>query len=106
MRLATLSDVHGNVYALRSVLEDIDQQRIDQAYCLSDLVGYGANPNEVIELIRERQIPTVMGNYDEGVGFEKDNCGCAYTEPEPRKRSYRGPRHRERVVAPFLSARG
>ncbi|MHB1006849.1 MAG: metallophosphoesterase family protein [Chloroflexota bacterium] len=85
MRIAVLSDVHGNKHALEAVLADIDSQGIDRVYCLGDLVGYGAFPNEVIALIRERGIPTVMGNYDEGVGFDRDECGCAYTDPEMRR---------------------
>ncbi len=85
MRIAVLSDVHGNKHALEAVLADIDNQNIDRVYCLGDLVGYGAFPNEVIELVRARGIPTVMGNYDEGVGFDKDECGCAYTDPEMKR---------------------
>jgi putative phosphoesterase len=48
-------------------------------YCLGDLVGYGPRPNEVISLLKTLEIPTVMGNYDDGVGYERGNCGCAYT---------------------------
>lgn len=85
MRIATFSDVHGNVHALRAVLADLDQLGCDRVYCLGDLVGYGAYPNEVIELIHSRGIPTVMGNYHDGVGFDRDDCGCAYTDPEMRR---------------------
>jgi putative phosphoesterase len=85
MRVAILSDIHGNKHALEAVLADIDQKEVDQAYCLGDLVGYGAFPNEVIDLIRRRQIPTVMGNYDDGVGFDRDECGCAYKDAEMRR---------------------
>jgi putative phosphoesterase len=85
MRIATFSDIHGNWHALQAVLADIDSQKPDQVYCLGDLVGYGAYPNEVIDLVRSRGIPTVMGNYDDGVGFDKDECGCAYTDPEMRR---------------------
>ncbi len=51
---------------------------IDMLFCLGDLVGYGACPNEVIRLIRVNHIPTIMGNYDDGVGFDRNDCGCAY----------------------------
>jgi putative phosphoesterase len=85
MRIATFSDVHGNIHALQAAMDDIDQQGIDQLYCLGDLVGYGAFPNQVIELVRGRHIPTIMGNYDDGVGFDKDECGCAYTDDEMRR---------------------
>ena len=55
-------------------------------YNLGDLVGYGAKPNETISLIRERGIPTIMGNYDDGVGFDRDDCGCAYKDPDEEAR--------------------
>ena len=50
-----------------------------------DLVGYGASPNEVTERIRASGIPTIMGNYDDGVGFDRDECGCAYRDPIDRQ---------------------
>src|SRR5215203_1880093 len=81
MRFAIISDIHGNLPALESVLADIAGQNVERVYCLGDLVGYGASPNEVTERIRLDGIATIMGNYDEGVGFDKDECGCAYTNP-------------------------
>jgi putative phosphoesterase len=81
MRIAILSDIHGNLPALEAVLADVESQQIDSMYCLGDLVGYGASPNEVVAKIRDLNIPTVMGNYDDGVGFDRDECGCAYTDP-------------------------
>ena len=58
----------------------------DAIYNLGDLVGYGAKPNETIALIRERGIPTIMGNYDDGVGFDRDDCGCAYKDKDEEER--------------------
>lgn len=78
MKIAVLSDVHSNIQALIQVLQDIKQQQIDRVYCLGDLVGYGPRPNEVINRIRETGIPAIMGNYDQGIGYEKGDCGCAY----------------------------
>jgi predicted phosphodiesterase len=78
MRLAIFSDVHANLPALEAVLDDIDRQSPDVVYCLGDLVGYNTWPNEVVDLVRQRRIPTLAGNYDEGVGFASDDCGCAY----------------------------
>jgi putative phosphoesterase len=85
MRLAIISDVHGNLPALDAVLADIEGQHPDRVYCLGDLVGYGASPNEVIAAIRRADIPTLMGNYDDGVAFDRDDCGCAYKEPVDRE---------------------
>lgn len=81
-KIALFSDVHSNYHALTKVLEDIENQGIRDMFCLGDLVGYGPYPNEVIELIKSRNIPTIMGNYDEGIGFERGECGCAYTSWE------------------------
>ena len=84
MRIAIFSDIHGNLQALNATLADIAAQKPDTIYCLGDLVGYGAAPNEVTERIRREGFPTVMGNYDDGVGFERDECGCAYREEAER----------------------
>jgi len=85
MKIAIFSDIHGNIRALDRVLEENDREKPDRVFCLGDLVGYGASPNQVIERLRERDIPTVMGNYDEGVGFDRADCGCAYTNQEDRE---------------------
>jgi putative phosphoesterase len=85
-RIAIFSDLHGNSAATAAVLAAIDAEEPDAIYCLGDLVGYGAKPNETINLIRERGIPTIMGNYDDGVGFDRDDCGCAYKDPEEEAR--------------------
>ncbi len=100
MRIAIFSDIHGNRHALEAVLEGIDLQAPDRVYCLGDLVGYGAYPNEVIERIRDRGIPTIMGNYDDGVGFDRDECGCAYTDPEMKKLGDESLMWTRRVVTP------
>jgi putative phosphoesterase len=81
-RVAIFSDIHANLPALEAVLADMDQRGLTDRYCLGDLVGYVTFPNEVIETIRERQIPCIMGNYDLGVGNSSDDCGCAYKDPQ------------------------
>lgn len=85
MRWGIFSDIHGNIRALREVLSAIEKENVDQIFCLGDLVGYGAHPNEVIELIKNRNIPTIMGNYDDGVAFDRSDCGCAYTSSVEKK---------------------
>ncbi len=84
MRLVFLSDIHSNHPALLNVIDDIETQCIDNTYCLGDLVGYGPHPNQVIDTIRHKKYPTIMGNYDEGVGFERGECGCAYVTDEEK----------------------
>lgn len=82
--VALISDVHGNSWALRAVLADIGQRGVSATYCLGDLVGYGPDPNGVIDLIREAAIPSIAGNYDDGVGWERGDCGCYYATPEAK----------------------
>ncbi|WP_316934405.1 metallophosphoesterase family protein, partial [Hymenobacter sp. AT01-02] len=78
MTIAFFSDVHGNLPALEAVLSDLEQRRSDMIFCLGDLVGYAPWPNEVVNEVRRRGIPTLAGNYDQGIGLASDNCGCAY----------------------------
>lgn len=84
--ITVFGDIHGNLPALEAVLADIETRHLDNLYCLGDLVGYGTFPNQVVELIRQRSIPTLMGNYDQGVGNNSDDCGCAYKTDVDRKR--------------------
>lgn len=83
MKIALFSDIHANLPALEACLASIDEKKPDVVYCLGDLVGYNIWPNEVINEIKRRGIPTIAGNYDQGIGLMSDECGCAYkTEPE------------------------
>ncbi|MBT8401114.1 MAG: metallophosphatase family protein [Rhodothermia bacterium] len=86
MKLAFFSDIHANLPALEAVLAEIDRREPDMVFCLGDLVGYAPWPNEVVESIRRRRIPTIAGNYDEGVGLNSDDCGCAYKTPADEAR--------------------
>ncbi len=83
--IAVISDIHGNSLALQAVLADIRDRGIGTTYCLGDLVGYGPDPNGVIDLIRRADIPTIMGNYDDGVGWERGDCGCFYADSEAKR---------------------
>jgi predicted phosphodiesterase len=64
MRIALLSDVHGNLPAFESVIADIDATGVEQVWCLGDLVGYGAQPDECVALARERCDLCLAGNHD------------------------------------------
>jgi predicted phosphodiesterase len=64
MRLGIISDIHGNLEALRQVLADIDQSELNGVACLGDNIGYGPEPDEVVKLIRKRNIPSIMGNHE------------------------------------------
>jgi len=84
MKIALFSDIHANLPALDALFADVTAKEPDAIYCLGDLVGYNIWPNEVINEIRKRGIPTIAGNYDFGIGRRSDDCGCAYKTDEEK----------------------
>lgn len=84
MKIALFSDIHANLPALEAFFRDVEGRNPDSIYCLGDLVGYNIWPNEVINEIRKRGIPTIAGNYDFGIGRNSDDCGCAYKTDEEK----------------------
>ncbi|RXG32354.1 metallophosphoesterase family protein [Leeuwenhoekiella marinoflava] len=84
MKIALFSDIHANLPALEAFFADVEKREVDALYCLGDLVGYNIWPNEVVEEIRKRKIPTLTGNYDFGIGKSSDDCGCAYKTDEEK----------------------
>ncbi len=64
MKIALLSDVHGNEPAFRAVLDDIERAGADETWCLGDLVGYGAQPDECVALAAEHCSRCLVGNHD------------------------------------------
>ncbi len=83
-RIALFSDIHANSVALDAVLADIDATGIAERYCLGDLIGYGPDPVGVIERLRDSGVPTIQGNYDEGVASRRGSCGCYYATEAAR----------------------
>jgi predicted phosphodiesterase len=71
MRMALVSDIHGNMEAFRQVLEDIGRSDVDGIFCLGDMVGYGPEPEAVVQEVRAIEIPAVMGNHELGVANPK-----------------------------------
>ncbi|MBM4355105.1 MAG: hypothetical protein FJ109_15195 [Deltaproteobacteria bacterium] len=67
MRFGILSDVHSNLEALEAALKWLDGEKVDEIVCLGDVVGYGPNPNECCELVRENASVTLLGNHDAAV---------------------------------------
>lgn len=66
MRLGLLSDIHGNLPALLNCIRQLEMAHVDSWICLGDTVGYGPWPNECLDILREREIPSVLGNHDAG----------------------------------------
>jgi predicted phosphodiesterase len=82
VRYALISDIHANLAALDAVLMDIDRRGdVDAIYHAGDLVGYSAEPNEVVERLRARAIAGVAGNYDSTVATGYAHCGCRSESP-------------------------
>ena len=75
MRYGIIADIHANLEGLQVVLEDIKQQKCTHVVCLGDVVGYGANPKECLDIIRGMNIPVVKGNHDEYIGSSEDPEG-------------------------------
>jgi predicted phosphodiesterase len=67
MRVGVISDIHGNAAALETVLEALEDERLDAVWCLGDLVGYGPEPNRCCELVAHRADLSLVGNHDLGV---------------------------------------
>jgi len=71
LRRALVSDIHANLEGLQAVLDDIRGQSVDQIFCLGDIVGYGPNPCECIDLIMQCDA-AILGNHDQGALFDPE----------------------------------
>ena len=68
---AIISDIHGNLEALQAVLKDIEARGVSEIYCLGDVVGYGPNPRECVDLVMRCKV-VLLGNHDQGAIFDPD----------------------------------
>ena len=66
--------MHGTLPALKAVLACLQQRRPDLIFCLDDLVGYVPWPNEAVNEVRRRRIPTLAGSCDQSIGLANENC--------------------------------
>ena len=73
MPTAVISDIHANAEAFKRVLEDINRRKIDRIICLGDVVGYGPDPLECVDLVRKHCAWSLMGNHDFAVLYEPTN---------------------------------
>jgi predicted phosphodiesterase len=98
VRVAVVSDIHGNLAALEAVLAAIDAEPVDELWCLGDLTGYGARPNECVDAIREHAVICLVGNHDLAVRgdlsvveFSEDAAAAAEWSQkvlQPEQRAY------------------
>lgn len=75
MKFAVISDIHGNLYALEAVLEDIKEENCDNVFCLGDLAMAGPEPNEAIELIKQMDWEIIQGNTDKMIAEYTEELG-------------------------------
>jgi predicted phosphodiesterase len=68
---AIISDIHSNLEAFQAVLEDIAQHGVEEIYCLGDVVGYGPNPRECVDLVMQCRV-VLLGNHDQGAMFDPE----------------------------------
>ncbi len=68
---AIISDIHSNLEALQAVLADIKGQGIQEIFCLGDVVGYGPNPRECVDLVMDSKL-VLLGNHDQGAMFDPE----------------------------------
>lgn len=71
MKTAVVSDIHGNLEALNAVLKDIESRGVDRIYCLGDVVGYGPNPRECVDIVRKFDL-CILGNHDQAALFDPE----------------------------------
>ncbi len=72
MKRAVISDIHGNLEALQSVLAHIADQKVDEIFCLGDIIGYGPNPCECLDLVIDKTKVCLLGNHDQGAMFDPE----------------------------------
>jgi len=72
VKRALISDIHGNLEALQAVLDDIRRQNVKEIFCLGDIVGYGPNPVECLDLVMKECRVVILGNHDQATLFDPD----------------------------------
>ncbi len=75
MKIGVISDIHGNLEGLNQALLSMAREGVTQCWCLGDIVGYGANPNECIARVREKADAVILGNHDAACAGLEDAAG-------------------------------
>lgn len=81
MRIGLIGDIHADIRALETALTHLDRLDVEQILCDGDLVGYGSQPDAVVELMRSRQIPCIRGNHDRWALERKQVIGMRGWKP-------------------------
>src|SRR5436190_2247394 len=72
LKRAIISDIHGNLEAFQAVLADARGQGVEEIFCLGDIIGYGPNPCECLDLVIEKTRVCLLGNHDQGALFDPE----------------------------------
>src|SRR5215212_5880947 len=80
-RIALIGGIYSNYHALVATLRDIDRRSPDATWFLGDLGAFGPHPDRIPELLIERNIPGIQGNYEESLSTGAEDCHCGYTDP-------------------------
>jgi diadenosine tetraphosphatase ApaH/serine/threonine PP2A family protein phosphatase len=80
-RIAFIGGIYSNYHALVATLADITRRGVDATYFLGDLGAFGPHPDRVPELLIERNIAGIQGNYEESLSTRAHDCNCGYTDP-------------------------
>ena len=99
MRLGILSDIHANLPALEAVLESISKAGVDETWCLGDVVGYGAHPDECAASVASECELALVGNHDLAVLGEIDIALLLAPPPRPRRAGPSGTRRTRRCAS-------
>ena len=80
-RVAFLGGIYSNYLALGEALAIARARRVDAIYALGDFGAFGPHPDRTLEILRQRGIPAIQGNYEESLSTSADDCHCGYTDP-------------------------
>lgn len=98
IKIAVFSDVHGNLPALDAVLNDIEERGITQKFCLGDLVDFAPWGNEVIEKMKNLNIPCLLGNHDERIAFDLPVVALSKHSEEETKARFIAIEHSKKYI--------
>lgn len=102
LRLAFLGGIYSNYHALVAALRDIDQRGVDATYFLGDLGAFGPHPDRVSELLIQRGIPGIQGNYEQSISSGATDCNCGYTDPRDNNYAQISYDYTERRTSPEI----
>jgi len=80
-RIAVFGGVYSNYIALEEAIRDARRRGAQELYCLGDLGAFGPHPDRIFPLLRENEVHTLAGNYDDSLARGRDDCQCGYTDP-------------------------